>query len=134
MSSGSTGSSGGDSTVVNALLGAVAAVVLFFLPFQTVIGGAVAGYLQGSDTEEGLRVGALVGVFLMVPVVVLVILFGVGLLAVVPFLDLSAIGLGAVGFLFVAMFLVFGALYTVGLAALGGRPGSVRQPGALTRS
>lgn len=120
MSSESTGSIGGHSTVVNALLGAVAAVVLFFLPFQTVIGGAVAGYLQGPDTDEGLRVGALVGVFLMVPVVVLVALLGMGFLAFVPFLDPSAVGIGAIGLLFVATVLVLGALYTVGLAVLGG--------------
>jgi len=45
----------GPSTLVNALVGGVAAVLLAFLPFSPVLGGALAGYLQGPDTGEGFE-------------------------------------------------------------------------------
>lgn len=57
------------STFANAVIGGVVAVVLFFIPFSPVLGGGVAGYLQGRD---GLRVGALAGALASIPAVVLV--------------------------------------------------------------
>lgn len=120
MSRDASTDGGGGSRALNALFGAVAAIVLFFLPFQTVIGGAVAGYLQGPDTGEGLRVGALTGVFLLVPMILLVVVVGGSLFAILPFLDPAAVGIGALGLLALTILLLFGALYTVGLAALGG--------------
>jgi len=45
-------------TLENAIVGAVVtALTASFVPFAPVAGGAVAGYLQGRDREEGLRVG-----------------------------------------------------------------------------
>ncbi len=120
MSQGAGSDVGGDSTAVNALIGAVASVVLFFLPFQTVVGGVVAGYLQGPDTDDGLWVGALAGVFMLVPLLLVLLLFGGAVLAVLPFLSGEAFGLGALGFVAFLVVLVVGGLYTVGLAALGG--------------
>lgn len=116
------------NTLVNALLGGVAAVVLAFLPFSTVLGGAVAGYLQGPDTGEGLRVGALAGIVSVVPFALLAFLFGGIVLAFVPFgmgvgmgMDPWAGGVfGAFGLLALLLFALFGLVYTVGLAALGG--------------
>jgi hypothetical protein len=123
-SAADTDDSGGDSTYFNAFVGAVASVVLAFLPFSTVIGGALAGYLQGPETDEGLRVGALAGVFLLVPALLLALLFGGALLAVFPFagemgprMGAGAGLFGVVAFLFL---LVFGAVYVVGFSALGG--------------
>lgn len=124
MSHGTATDVDGESPALNALVGAVAAVVLFFLPFQTLIGGVVAGYLQGPDTDEGLRVGALAGVFVLVPAVLLVGVFGMAVLAILPFLAPEAIGIGTLGFVAVLIVLGIGAMYVVGLAALGGALGA----------
>lgn len=106
-------------TLVNALIGAVVAILLAFLPLSPMLGGLVAGYLQGGDRGEGLRVGAIAGVVIFVPVAgfgVLMFAFGAFyLMGGFPF------HLGVVG---VVVLLLFGVLiasvYTIGLAALGG--------------
>lgn len=108
---------GSDNSYVNALLGALVSVVLSFLPFSPALGGAVAGYLEGRD---GLRVGAVSGVFASLP------LFGV-----VVLLGLVALGLGfadlAVGGFLLFVLGVFAVLFVVGyavvLSALGGLVG-----------
>nr|WP_310918613.1 DUF5518 domain-containing protein [Haloarcula sp. S1CR25-12] len=41
---------GEHDTLLNAVIGVVASVVLGFVPFSTVLGGAVAGYLEGGTT------------------------------------------------------------------------------------
>jgi hypothetical protein len=113
------------STLVNALIGGVAAVVLAFLPLSPALGGALAGYLEGPDSEQGLRVGALAGLLSVVPFALLFFLFGGLLLAFLPVgvgmgMDPSIGVFGALGALVVLVGLLFGLLYTVGLAALGG--------------
>jgi hypothetical protein len=113
------------STLVNALVGGVAAVVLAFLPLSPALGGALAGYLEGPDSEQGLRVGALAGLLSVVPFALLFFLFGGLLLAFLPIgvgmgMDPSIGVFGALGALVVLVGLLFGLLYTVGLAALGG--------------
>jgi len=108
-------------TFVNALLGAVVSIVLFFLPFSPLLGGLVAGYLQGGDRGDGLRVGAIAGIITLVPLVGLLLLLG-GLWGffLLGGLPLRAGAIGALG-LFVFLFL-FGllAVFTVGLSAIGG--------------
>ncbi|MFC4358883.1 DUF5518 domain-containing protein [Halobium salinum] len=109
--------SSSDGRLTNALIGAVVTVVLSFVPFSPVLGGAVAGYLQKRD---GARVGAVSGAMAAVPalfVTVLGLLLFAGL-AVVPGDDL----LGAqIGFVLLAL-LVAGVVlaYVVGLSAVGG--------------
>lgn len=107
------------NTPVNALVGGVAAVVLSMVPLSPVLGGAVAGYLQGGSSSDGLRVGVLAGVVAAVP-------FAVGGLA---FLLWGAflVGFGGAGHLgsafvlaLVVLTLVASAAYTVGLSAAGG--------------
>jgi hypothetical protein len=127
----STTTSGAESpnTLVNALLGGIAAVVLAFLPFSTVLGGALAGYLQGPDTGEGLRVGALAGVVAVVPFALLFFLFGGVMFAFVPIgmgmgMDPRVGVFGVVGVSVLLLALVAGLVYTVGLAALGGLLGA----------
>jgi hypothetical protein len=119
-----TGGADGPNTLVNAVLGGIAAVVLAFLPFSPVLGGALAGYLQGPDTREGLRAGALAGVVAIVPFALLILLFGGFLFAFVPFgmgmVDPSVGAFGLVGLFVFLVFLLLGLGYTVGLAALGG--------------
>ena len=110
---------GRGETLVNALIGAVASVVLSFLPFGIVLGGALAGYLQGmpKDYAEGAKVGALAGLIAFLPVVAAVFLIG-GALGFVPF-EFAALGL--VVFLFV---LFAGGVYFIGGGALGGAIGA----------
>ena len=77
---------------------------------NALIGGA-AGYLEGGQPADGLRVGALAGLVMLVPFVFF------GFLVAIFFLGAGG-STPAFGALFVA-FLVFGALYTVGLSILG---------------
>ncbi|WP_247002397.1 DUF5518 domain-containing protein [Halosolutus gelatinilyticus] len=101
------------STAINALIGGVAGIVLSFVPLSTLLGGAVAGYLEGSTTNDGLRVGAIAGLVMLLPM-----LF-IGLF-LVPFILGFWTG-GGPSFALLAIFvLVFGAVYTVGLSAVGG--------------
>lgn len=96
------------------MIGAVAGIVLSFIPLSTVIGGAVAGYLEGGDGRDGLRVGAIAGVMMLVPLAVV----GVGMM-----MFMFGFGPGAPPVAFGAMlvFVLFLAgLYTVGLGTLGG--------------
>ena len=103
------------STLVNALIGAAVGIVLSFVPLSPALGGGVAGYLEGGESDDGLRVGAIAGVVMALPLaflglVVSTFFFGVG----------APVG---VGILFL-LALVFLALYTVGLGALGGIVGA----------
>jgi len=105
-------------TLLNALLGAVVSVVLSFLPFSPLLGGLLAGYLQGGDRSDGARVGAISGVFALVPILGFLLLLG----GVWGFFLLGGMPLrfGAIGaFLVFLLFVLVGA-WTVGLSALGG--------------
>lgn len=104
---------------LNALVGAAASVVLAFLPFSTVLGGAVAGYLQGEDTGDGLRVGAVAGVFALIPLMLVLFVLG-SFFAFVPFVGGPRAGVGVLGIAVLLVVLVFGTVYVVGLSALGG--------------
>lgn len=106
-------SAGTPNTLMNALIGAAVSIVLAFLPFSTVLGGGVAGYLQGGEYADGAKVGALSGVFAAIPFAFLLVFVGVFLLAV-PVRFALALAVFAVTLLFVL------SIYTVGLSALGG--------------
>ncbi len=114
---------GTERTVINAIIGAVIGVVLSFIPFSTVVGGAVAGFLEGPDPREGAIVGALAGVITFLPIASIVVIalgvlgFGLGVAAA------PAGGVAALIIVVLALsFLVF--LYTVGLSLLGGYLGA----------
>lgn len=68
------------SMASNALLGAVVTIVTSFIPFSSVLGGFVAGYLQQDGTSGGVRAGVLTGVFLSIPGAIIVGTVGVGLI------------------------------------------------------
>lgn len=114
-------------TWINALIGAVVGVVLSMLPFSTVIGGAVAGYLHGGGREAGIRVGALAGGIMLVPILLFLLVVGNLFL----FASVGGMGpggmFGAAGGLTIVAFifaLFFGLVYIVGFAALGGYIGN----------
>lgn len=102
----------GNSTGINALIGAIAGIVLSFIPLSTVLGGAIAGYLEGGTPEDGLRVGALAGAIMLLPFALfgLAALFLFGFFGGAPFFFLFVGG---------AAFTV-AVVYTVGFGALGG--------------
>lgn len=108
---------GSDNLYVNALLGALVTVVLSFLPFSPTLGGAVAGYLEERD---GLRVGAISGLFASLPLFGVVFLLGVVALGL-GFADF-AIG-GFLLFVLGVFAVLFVVAYAVVLSALGGLVG-----------
>ena len=106
------------NTLLNALIGAVVAVVLAFVPFSPLLGGATAGYLQSGDRSDALRVGALAGLLASIPLVVLVMV----LATVISFLPAFGATGSAIAIAGVFALLAFGLvlLYSIGLGALGG--------------
>lgn len=102
---------GGRSTLVNALIGAVAGIVLSFVPLSTVLGGVLAGYLERGTNEDGLKVGAVAGLIMFLPF----LLFGYFVGVVLAFGNAPGIFGG-----FLTFALLFAAVYTIGAATAGG--------------
>jgi len=107
-----------DNTLLNAFIGAVATFLLSFTGIGPVLGGAVAGYLEGGDSGDGLRVGAISGAIASLPVfgILLLILF------VVPVAPDAGVVLGSVVLILGIIALAFA--YTMALSAVGGIIGS----------
>lgn len=111
-------------TIINAIIGAIVGVVLSFLPFSTVIGGVVAGFLEGPNKRDGMIVGALAGAITFVPIAGMAALM-IGVLG----FEMSVAAAPTEGFA-VAVFVIllltlFLLVYTVGLSLLGGYLGAV---------
>ena len=104
------------STAVNGLLGGLVGVVLSFVPLSTVLGGAVAGYLEGGRPEDGLKAGAIAGLVMFVPIAFVLYLFLLIVLGLggAP----TAFGIAGIVVLFVSL------LYTLGFGILGGYLGT----------
>ncbi|QLG28119.1 DUF5518 domain-containing protein [Halorarum halophilum] len=99
------------SAAINGFLGGIVGALLMLVPLSTLLGGAIAGYLEEGRPEDGLKVGAIAGLLMLVPFVL------------VLSLSLYFLGFGGVSAVFGLMGLVgllFSALYTVGLSVLGG--------------
>jgi hypothetical protein len=110
-------------TLTNAFVGAVVTVVVSFVPFSPVLGGAVAAYLQKGDGNESLRVGAISGVMAAAPLV-LIITFVFGFLSLIPLAEGEPV---ATGFFWLILLFSAGVIlvYSVGLSAAGGFVGHV---------
>jgi len=108
---------GESDTLLNAGIGAVVTIVTSFLPFSPVLGGAVAGYLQGGTRTEGAKIGGISGAISLLPMlffgfIVMLFLFGI------------APAEGGIAFVFLLLVAgTFAAAYTIGLGALGGYVG-----------
>ncbi|MCU4972191.1 DUF5518 domain-containing protein [Halobacteria archaeon AArc-m2/3/4] len=108
---------------LNALLGAIVTVVLAALPFSPVLGGAIAGFFEGTDGTDAALTGALSGLITLLP------LAGVGVLL----FSLLGIGIGlgappggvAIAIVFFGAIAAAFVVYTVGFAALGGYIGAM---------
>lgn len=113
-------------TWFNTVVGGVVTLVLApVLPLAPVLGGAVAGYLEaderGARGVDGLRVGALAGLVAFVALLVFAVLLGNLLFAVLTGLVGVPPGfVSGLGLLVFVVGAVFGALYVVGLSAVGG--------------
>lgn len=99
------------NALIYGLVGGVVGIVLSAVPLSTLLGGIVAGYLEGGRFDDGLKAGAVAGGVMFVPFVALFFL----LLAFLGFGG-APMALGVFG----AFVLVLVAVYTVGLAVLGG--------------
>lgn len=100
------------NTFINAVIGAIAAIVFSFIPFSTLIGGALAGYIEGGTTEDGLRVGAIAGLLMLIPFLLIMMLL---------LLVFAGFGTGTTIFFVVTIIaFLFAATYTLGLSILGG--------------
>jgi hypothetical protein len=107
----------------NALLGAIVTVVLSFVPFSPVLGGATAGYLEGPDRRAGVRVGAVSGAIASLPLMLLV----VGVAFLVPIgVTVADVGFGVPVLVLLLLLgvLLLVAAYGAGLGALGGYVGA----------
>lgn len=98
----------------NALLGAFVTAITSFVPFSSILGGGVAGYLQTEDSWSGALVGAFAGILLALPlaIVAAMILFGLAIEGLPIFVLMGLIGL------------LFALAFTVGLSAIGGAVGA----------
>lgn len=109
----------GDS-LLNAVIGAVATALLSgFVPFAPVFGGALAGYLEGGERNDGLRVGFVSGIVGLVFAAILFVLAFVFFALILGFGGAPR-AFGVMGFLVFVVGGLFGAVYIVGLSALGG--------------
>ncbi|GAB3690451.1 hypothetical protein GCM10028857_26840 [Salinarchaeum chitinilyticum] len=100
----------------NAVLGALVAVVLAFLPGSQALGGFVAGYLESPTSDRETSVGAVAGALSTVPAIVVLVFVGGGVTS----------GLLAIGEAGPALVVVAGALLVVTfLVAIGGGLGAI---------
>lgn len=104
------------NTLLNALIGGIAGIVLSFIPFSTVLGGGIAGYLEGGDSAAGAKVGAIAGLVAFVP---LVFILGI-VLVFVPVVSGPSPGVQLALWVSILVIVLLVALYTIGLGIVGG--------------
>jgi len=104
-----------------AVLGAIATTVLSFIPFSPVVGGGLAGYLEGHETGRSISVGGLAGFLAMVPGIVLLLFVTVGLYNGLATVDEGDFGIVVATAMLLVVLVV--AAYGSGLGALGGFAG-----------
>lgn len=102
--------------LLGAGLGAIVTVFLWYIPLAPLLGGAVAGAMQGGTREDATRAGLLAGT--LVPLVVLTFAGGALLLAGAEVFGRFPFGLPAA-----AVASVAGIVYSVVFSTIGGRLG-----------
>lgn len=108
----------GSSYTQFAVLGAAVTVIVSFLPFSPVLGGGLAGYLERSESDRTVSIGALAGLLPVLPVLVLLVFVLGGLVAGLLDVEQSVSATVVGASLFFALLLV--ATIGAGLGALGG--------------
>jgi hypothetical protein len=107
---------GRGSLMVSVVVGVVVSLLFSFIPFSTVLGGVAAGFLRGGDQSDGSVAGALTGLVVFAPFVLLLYL----ILGFVAFVGAPSL------FSTIAVVLIAGVgVYTVGGGVVGGLLGAV---------
>lgn len=101
------------------VVGATVGLILGFVPFSPVLGGAVAGYLDPDRRASGVGSGTMAGVFAALPLFVVTMFAGVGLFAGLPS------GVAAIVVAVIAILVLLSLAYLIGLSALGGYLGGL---------
>lgn len=114
-----------------AVLGAVISVAVSFIPFSTVIGGGVAGYLEQQESNRTVSVGGLAGILPTLPVVIVAIVVLGGLVFTVSDFDGTSflvllIGVSVLSLL--VLIILAACLGAIG-GYLGGKIAEARQTG-----
>lgn len=111
------------NTLRNTVLGAIVTLLLSFTTVSPVLGGALAGYLEGESPGRGMKVGAISGALASIPFI-LVLGFGV-----ILFFGIPGAGFGVPGGLELAIIVLFMLpllfAWTIGLSAVGGYLGGL---------
>lgn len=111
-----TGDGDDTGTLLNGTVGGVAGVLLSFLPFSAVLGGAIAGYLEAGRIRDGARVGTVAGAVAVVP-------YLVATWALLT-LDVALPGPDVPTGVFLGVVAAFLAVYVLGASVVGGVLGS----------
>lgn len=106
-------------TIRDGLVGGTVAAILSFLPLSEMIGGGIAGYLNGGTGRDGAVVGAIAGLVAYVPYLLVSIY-----LAASPEIALPGPDLGLSRALLIAGVASVAFVYVVGLSVLGGLLGN----------
>jgi len=117
------------SYLSSAVLGAIATTVLSFIPLSPVVGGGLAGYLEGDETGRSISVGGVSGLMAMIPGIAILLFVTVGLYNGLATVDEGDFGILVATAMLLVVLVV--AAYGSGLGALGGFAGgrlSERQP------
>lgn len=109
---------GTGDTWINAAIGAAVTIALSFSGLSPLLGGGVAGYLQGEPPGRGATVGALSGVFATLPLLILLAL------GFVLFAAVSPVPGGLEVLIILVIMLPVLVLWVVGLSAAGGYIGA----------
>jgi hypothetical protein len=112
---------GQGDTLQNAVIGAIATTVFYFIPVVQAVapiaGGVVAGYLQGEGAGGGMKVGALKGLIMFIPGIAIGTV-AAGLLAGIPVIG----GLLAGSLIVIVIVIV---IHSVVLGLVGGLIGGI---------
>lgn len=109
----SAGARSSDSPIWHGVIGGVVAVVLSFIPYSTVLGGLVAGYLEGGTLRDGAIVGTIAGLVALIPLMFIAI-FVIGVFGLFGGIAGAATGV------FIVLVLAIGLVYVIALSVVGG--------------
>ena len=112
---------GEGETIQNAIVGAIASTVFYFIPIiqiiAPVVGGSVAGYLQKQGAGGGIKAGGIKGIVMTLPAILIGVIAG-GILAGIPL-----IGELLTGSIAILVVIIVG--HSVVLGVIGGLLGGV---------
>lgn len=109
------------SYYANAVRGSVVTVFFSFVGFSAVLGGGLAGYLEGGDSDQTVSVGGAAGLLSALPALVIAVFTLVGLF--VGLRDIGQTGPLAVAVVGIALAVLVYAGINATLGALGGYVG-----------